>query len=277
MANLLPQLYAEMREFHEHLKRIQEEKRIDEAVESVVELVSIFDGYDPEGYLGCYEEEMKQFKVDEVKMIEVFVDMVISDFVARIHELQEKHRYDWFNFKKAIIQECWDDSMVEDVMGHEVECFFKVKGEGGDEIEVDLHETDAYGYEGQATLLAQEQVSLEVVHDYACTNDAMLHEGFQQACEIDSKEVCYMGDSNNDVVLRVACQDYSQVSLGLGYLGMPTECFKDKQGDDMSSVLGLQSKQVYEHPFLAWKPTYGDELEKEIDSIFLRHEKFYEK
>ncbi|KAI5075965.1 hypothetical protein GOP47_0008030 [Adiantum capillus-veneris] len=56
---------------------------------------------------------------------------------------------------------------------------------------------------------------------------------------------------------------------------MLTGCPKGKQCGDTSSLSRLWSKHVYEQSSLAWKATHSDNLDKDINAIFLRHTGFY--
>lgn len=421
MANTVQWLYAEMKELEEQFGRIEEEKRIQEAVEIAVQLVyervNIFDGYDLEGYLGCYETEMKNQGVPENMMIAAFAHLISPDLKDEVLELAEYHSDRWRDFAEALIicvnamnleeeQLTWEKQKQKaDEMRYNVSCdsvptsiranletvvdaclmednqlLFKTDTEimeavyaklGLQEaisVQQDLHSAkrdallqpkkdamgelscklskredshdesthskgilqvpyrmceelrepmvlaknmfaefedpgkeedaiisaflcgcddanepdDVSGFcdegmdqdfelegEGPTTLLIEQQVLIEGIHDYACEDDKILQDG-PQVCVIDLEGVSDMGDSNSDVVSEAGCQG----SLDLGYLGMLTGCSNNKQGDAMSSVSGLSCNHICEQQSRAWKPVYNDDLEREIESVFLDHTGF---
>ena len=53
---------------------------MEEALQAVYEQKNIYDGYDPKGYLQCFEAEMKSRAIPKYCMIKVFEDLVILEF-----------------------------------------------------------------------------------------------------------------------------------------------------------------------------------------------------
>ena len=107
MACKVEEMYAEFKEIAERFRRFEEEERIAKAIESAKQLVydklNIFDGYDPEGYLGCYETEMKNRGVPETLMITAFEDLIHFEFKDKVQELASCHSNQWSNFANALV------------------------------------------------------------------------------------------------------------------------------------------------------------------------------
>ena len=87
------------------LKRQAMDNAVFAALNAVYEKQSIFDGYDAEGYLGCYESEMKDRGVSEDRMIKAFVELVDSELREVIQKLAKQFAHDWAKFAKATISE----------------------------------------------------------------------------------------------------------------------------------------------------------------------------
>ena len=87
------------------LKRQSINEAISEALDAVYEKVSVFDGYDAEGYLGYYKSEMKNRGVPEDHMIEAFAELVDPELKEAIQKIAKDFAKNWAKFAKATISE----------------------------------------------------------------------------------------------------------------------------------------------------------------------------
>ncbi|MCO5614678.1 hypothetical protein L7F22_068962 [Adiantum nelumboides] len=82
----------------------QMNEALDEALDAVDKERSLFDGYDLERYLECYELETKLRGIPKEIMIRLFEHLVSSKLKEQIQEVTKACNDNWEYFKEAIVQ-----------------------------------------------------------------------------------------------------------------------------------------------------------------------------
>ena len=87
---------------------------IEEALQAMYEQKNIYDGYDPDGYLQCFEAEMKNRAIPKRCMIQVFAELVIPELQESIRAYATRFADNWEKFAKAIVK-VGDDHMDKEI------------------------------------------------------------------------------------------------------------------------------------------------------------------
>ena len=93
---------------------------IEETLQAVYNQKNIYDGYDSNGYLQCFEAKMKSHAIPEYCLIKVFEELVIPKLQESIQVYARKFVNDWEKFSKATIR-VGDDHMDQEIEKFELE------------------------------------------------------------------------------------------------------------------------------------------------------------